>query len=490
MSLTTSCLKKVKQGFKTSVFLSLTLLATSSSAVTLEELAEKMDKLEAENRELRKSLNELKTSQAEVKKESSSRQPSAESTDTNFVNINNNYSFDVLDPTTRINRKQLHILRQKQNGELKENSLTIGGAVTAIADVQHSDTDSKFGYLMRHPTANNQVGHDVSEAVLHSIQLGFTANLGSWITAYSEILYDPEQSFARGINTSLGRNQLQLRRGYVLLGDLNKSPFYLSLGKMATPFGLTDTVNPFTASTVWHAFGGLSFGVLGGYYDNGLNVSLMAVQGGSQFRGANTSIRGTNVPSKLNNYVIDANYTYDLGSGNDIMAGLSYERGSAYCHDFPVIHFSGCAKDNPAYDLYSRFNWGNFQFLAEYAKTAHDWPGTFNPTIPQFAAEKVSSWGVGGKYLANLAGHEVAFSAEFSRYVAGPDGAPWERQDQTVLGVSSMLLPSVKLFGEYIHTDGYVPLNFISGGNLGPGVTHSVRDADSDILLFGVNAAF
>ena len=482
------------KGFGTSVVLSLSLLSGPlSAAVTLEDLAEKMDKLEAENRELRKNLNEIKTSQAEDRKQYSTHQqvkPSNNSGSTNVVNVNNKYSFDVLDPTTKINRKQLLILEQKQSGALQDNTVIIGGAVTAVVDKQHTDTDSKFGYLMRHPTANNQAGSNVSEAVLHSVQLGITANLGSWLTAYSEILYDPGQSFGRGTMTALSRNQLQMRQGYILLGDLNKSPFYLSLGKMATPFGLTDTVNPFTASTLWHAFGGLAYGIKGGYFANGFNVELMGVQGGSQFRGANTSVGGTAVPSKLNNYVVDVNYTYGLGNDNDVMAGVSYEKGSTYCHNFPVIHFSACTKDNPAYDVYSQVNLGNFMFIAEFAKTAHVWPGTFNPTLPQFEAKKVTSWGVGGKYSANLMGNEIDFSADYSRFISGPDGSPWERQDQTILGVSGFLTPSVKLFGEYIHVDGYVPLNFLSGGNLGPGQTHSVRDADSDVILFGVNAAF
>ena len=36
---------------------------------------------------------------------------------------------------------------------------------------------------MRHPTANNQIGKDVSEAVIHSFQLSVTATINSWITS-------------------------------------------------------------------------------------------------------------------------------------------------------------------------------------------------------------------------------------------------------------------------------------------------------------------
>ena len=45
-------------------------------------------------------------------------------------------------------------------------------------------------------------------------------------------------------------------------------------------------------------------------------------------------------------------------------------------------------------------------------------------------------------------------------------------------------------FGEYIHTDGWVPLNFLSGGNFPDGSTWSERDDTTDILTFGIQAAF
>ncbi|MDG2087387.1 MAG: hypothetical protein P8J68_01425 [Arenicellaceae bacterium] len=129
--------------------------------------------------------------------------------------------------------------------------------------------------------------------------------------------------------------------------------------------------------------------------------------------------------------------------------------------------------------------------MAEFAETVNEWPGTFNLSNPQHAASKVTSWGIGGKYITSAFKKPFDLSADFSRFVAGPSGAPWEKQDQIVLGVALFLSPSVKLFGEYVHTDGYAPLNFISGGNLDdPAATHSDSNAKSDILMFGANVAF
>ena len=91
-----------------------------------------------------------------------------------------------------------------------------------------------------------------------------------------------------------------------------------ALGKQAVPFGLTDTVNPFTASTVWHAFGALANSVVLGYAGEGLGVTVTGIQGGAQFRAANAPVEGTAVPSRLNNFAVDVHHEFWL----DAPAGL------------------------------------------------------------------------------------------------------------------------------------------------------------------------
>ncbi|MYN66282.1 MAG: hypothetical protein F4X11_14825 [Acidobacteria bacterium] len=423
--------------------------------------------------------------------------PTSTGTSTGHIAIDSQYGYDILDPTTNINRKQLLILDRKQDGTLAPNSVHVQGAVTTIANLQSSNTADKFGYLMRHPTAANQVGTTVSEAAVHSMQLGFTSVMGGWITANAELLYDPEQSFGHGTNTAIERNQVQVRRAYALLGNLDDSPFYVSLGKMAVPFGLTDTLNPFTASTVWHAFGGLANGVTLGYTNDGLHASIMGIQGGAQFRAANTPVNGTNVPSSLNNFAVDVNYSPKRDSAARLLFGSSYQRGSAYCQEFPVIHFAPCPDNNPALDAYGRLDYRNFTLKGEFARTTDEWPGTFNPAIPQFAPSRVTSFDLGARYRHARGAGRMDFSAEFSRFIAGPDGAPWERQDQLVLGIAWFHRANAKLFAEYVRVKGYAPLNFISGGSISNedgeillDRTHSDRFGRSHVLMMGANVAF
>ncbi len=468
-------------------------MSSVASAVTVEELAAKLDALAKENAELKQRLDQIEHHKASVdthiaKLEKASKSFSLPKA---VVATDHQYGYDMLDSTTNINSKQRLLLERKAAGELDSNGIYLSGAVTAIADYQRSDTDSKFGYLMRHPTSSNQRTREVSEAVIHSAQIGVTANLGDWVSGYIELLYDPEQSFGSGTLTDVNRNQVQVRRGYVMLGNLKESPYYASIGKMAIPFGLTDTVNPFTASTVWHAFGGLAYGLNAGYTHDGLNVNVMAVQGGSQFRAANVPVDGSNVPSKLNNFAVDANYTFNVMNDADLLLGASYIKGSAYCQEFPITHFNSCEEENGAYDVYARLDTGAWQFKAELAQTEDKWPGTFNPSIPEFGASKVTSWDVGAKYSTAFFGKPTDYSLEFSRFDAGPSGAPWEKQDQWVLGMASFITPSAKLFGEYIHTRGYAPLNFLSGfAAPNNNATPSDAGSSSDILMIGANVAF
>ena len=406
-----------------------------------------------------------------------------------IVRLNSDFSYQMLEPNQNLRKTDI-LLHARQDSVIKSRNLYIGVSLIVIADYQKSNTNSKFAYLMRHPTSSNEIGESVSEAVVHSAHIAIAAPINNWLTAYSEILYDPEQSFGAGTITALSRNQLQLRKGYILVGDLNKSPFSLAIGKMDAPFGQTSSVSPFSSSTMWHAFGGLGYGALIGFEKSGFNASFMLVQGGAQFRALNTPVESTSVPSRLNNFVADANYTFKLGSETQFKVGGSYVHGSAYCHSFPVVHFNPCEDNNPAYTFYGKLDIMNrITLKGGFAKTSEVWPGTFNPNPPLdvFEASKVSSLDIGGKYVFNPNEDVVySLSAEFSNFVSGPDGSPWKRQNQIVVGFSSLIKNSSRLFVEFFNTKGYVPLNFLSGGNFeDPGVTHSVLDANSIGIVVG-----
>ncbi|TYB69063.1 hypothetical protein ES676_14330 [Bizionia saleffrena] len=421
-----------------------------------------------------------------------------DSTTIKTIGFNSEFSYKMLDQNQNL-RKVNILLEERKRGTIKNNSLTIGTSLISILDYQHSNTDSKFGYLMRHPTANNQIGKEVSEAVIHSFQLSLTATINSWLSTHVEILYNPQQAFGAGTITSLERNQLQLRKGFVVIGNLETFPLYGALGKMDAPFGQMGSVNPFTNSTTWHAFAGLGYGAQIGYKKGGLHTKLMAVQGGAQFRAMHTPVgNNTKTPSKINNYVADLNYAFNILNKVHLLIGASYLRGSAYCQDFPVTHFSPCNDNNPAYTYYGTVTINErLTIKGGFAKTTKIWKGTHNPTPPLdvFEASKVSALDFGAKYDLNQNSKiKYTLSGEFSNFKAGPKGAPWERQNQMVLGFASLIKKSSKLFLEVFRTEGYAPLNFISGSNdfepFTPGISHSERDANSIGFVLGAQVSF
>ena len=87
---------------------------------------------------------------------------------------------------------------------------------------------------------------------------------------------------------------------------------------------------------------------------------------------------------------------------------------------------------------------------------------------------------------------DLKVSIEFSRFKAGDHCAPWERQDQLVTGLALMLNKNTKIFFEYINVKGYAPLNKISGDDTNSagvtvaGTTHSLRNAMTNVLMFGI----
>ncbi|MCP5142069.1 MAG: hypothetical protein H6980_06945 [Gammaproteobacteria bacterium] len=471
-----------------------TLASPVHAGASLDEIAAKLDALMAENEKLKARIGQLENQQSAtdvaMQEARASITAVSESVPADVVRTDHDHAYAMLDPNTWVNRKQKILLEARKHGDIPANTVVLSGAVTPIMDIQKSNTEDKFGYLMRHPTASNQRTTEASEAVIHSAQLAVTATMGDWITGYMEMLYNPTQSFGTGTLTDVNRNQVEVRKGYVILGNLDESPYYAQIGKMDTPFGLMDTVNPFTSNTVWHAFGGLAYGLNLGYDTYDWDMNFMAIQGGSQFRAHNVPVDQSNVPSKLNNFAVDVNRTFTFDDDAWLLAGASYTKGSAYCQGFPVTHFSSCNKPNAAWDVYAQYVDGPLTLEAEFAKTVDVWPGTFNPTIPQFAASKVTSFGVGGKYRTTWFDKPTDLSVEFSSFIAGPDGAPWEKQDQLVFGAATFVTPSAKLFGEFIRTEGFAPLNFISGNTTTPGVTISDSNAHSNIFLVGANVAF
>ena len=177
------------------------LLGSSAfaSAASPESIEARLDRLEKENSELKKIVSKLsKDVSNDAVRKNSMEKKAAQSKDsanatseaaitpttkhnlptenTSVIHQDSDLGYNLLDPTQAGKSKPLMILDAKKDGRLQKGG-TASGAITAIADFQKTNVD--IGYLMRQP--ENVSGKTASEAALHSIQVGLTANISPWI---------------------------------------------------------------------------------------------------------------------------------------------------------------------------------------------------------------------------------------------------------------------------------------------------------------------
>ena len=153
------------------------LTAASANADPIERLIERLDRLEAENRLLRQELEALK-----AERNATPRQPHRRDNPSGFARTNPRHAYVILDPTTDINRKQRLILERRRDGTLAPDSLHVQGAVTAVANLQKSNGDGQVRLPDAPPDPRaTRVGGTVSEAAIHSVQLGMTGNAGQLV---------------------------------------------------------------------------------------------------------------------------------------------------------------------------------------------------------------------------------------------------------------------------------------------------------------------
>ena len=127
--------------------IALCLPAISARTDTLDSVIERLDRLEQENRRLRDEIDALKSERrAQAGSVPTVGAAASESPAAGFVRADPAYGYEVVDPTTSINRKQRLILERRRDGTLAPDTLHVQGAVTAIVNHQSSNRDDKFGF--------------------------------------------------------------------------------------------------------------------------------------------------------------------------------------------------------------------------------------------------------------------------------------------------------------------------------------------------------
>ncbi|MEZ6091905.1 MAG: hypothetical protein R3C05_28645 [Pirellulaceae bacterium] len=266
------------------------------------------------------------------------------------------------------------------------------------------------------------------------------------------------------------QGSLQVRQAYVVLGNLQATPWYLYLGKKNVGYGDFETLSPFTQSVVWHYFAALAEGIGGGYHSDHWNVTVAAINGGRGIRVNDSTERG-----KLNNFAANATWRVEFDSQQRLRIGGGFLLGTIYdglaAEHLDANQFG--TDYNSAVSLFGRYDFYQTTFSGEVVSTTRDWPVTDAP---------VRAYRTEAAYWFDRSPFGSFVSVSWSSGTQGPSGSEFEFNDQLVVGYGKGLGPNCRVSAEYVRSAGFAPLLDIT--------TVSDRSVVQDSIVLGMTLVF
>lgn len=429
------------------------------------ELKEEIMLLRAQMREMQKIQNQIISSHNAVVTQSNNEKNvnadfRREQKDTlaslgDVVGIAPAYSDTMLNWQSDVTGKPRKLLEARQDGTLGNKKAYLSGAFKASGMAETSNTDGKFAILSRFPNQHGS-GKFGSRFLVNNAALGVTGTVNDWVSSYAQIEYS-EIEYP-------GQEEIQFRKAYLLLGNLEESPWYAYLGRNTIDFGDQDSYNPFTHTTVNHYFNAVSDDpVLAvGYYGGGWDVVATAINGGRQLRVAD--IYQTD---NVRNFAFNANKTFDLGGGSAFRLGASYLHGTIYNSAVPHhLITTDTPRDRvAAAGAVMEYTSPSWDFMVEFIATLDEWEATDEPVWAGVVqgAYKFPSWG-----------RPSELSLVYNRGEQGRSGTEFEFMEAAILGYELELFPHFYLGGEYVFNHGFAPLINVTTSSDAGVVNHSL----------------
>ncbi|MFV1443316.1 MULTISPECIES: hypothetical protein [unclassified Phaeobacter] len=359
--------------------------------------------------------------------------------DAGFLATSLRYSERMLDRQEDVTNKVAIALRARQSGQLGVNRITFGGRFLGTVIYENTNTPGKFPILSRLPPTHTS-GTTDTYGVINDISLIATATT-PLLTAvvqgeYTEVEYP-------------GQNDIQLRKAWLAVGDLDRSPFYLAVGRKTVNFGNFASYAPFTHTHNSHYFWAQTKDPLIeiGYITERTELALSIIR---NHRG-NRVISSPKNDDHYTNYALNASHRIPLANGMGLKLGAGFLRGTIY--DSTIAHHppgSGIDRGwNGAWDIHATLSAERFDVMAEFTQTTDRWPATDH---------KVSALTLQGRYRGEVLGRPAVYSLSASHGRQGASGTEWESMSQIILGMEVALAPNVTLGAEYLFNDGFVPL--------------------------------
>jgi hypothetical protein len=353
----------------------------------------------------------------------------------------------------------------------------LGGFAEAVA--QYNKVDDNASGVNANKAANHATNmdgtnrsEDASQILLPRVELNVIADMNSWTTAYL--------SFVTRTVSSNQTNNVELNDAYVLLGNLNKTPFYGFLGRNTLDFGSFKNVNFATPSLNRLEFEAFGNEIGFGFDEYGFNGSLAAVNGYGL-----SSQTGSN--NQYNVYTKDTdgvdNFVANVGYGMKT-AGANWHVGAGYI-DGSKQRDSVNRESVGAWDINGNLDVANFDLLAEYTSTTSEPKNS--------GGERLKAWDIGGSYHFPLMGKTTKVNLDYSAVSATYDAKEW------VLGIQQQTFKNVWMGVEYSSAKGQlsgaadaaVANNSVYGQFTNTyGVPTSNENVENNTLLFDVQGAF
>ena len=300
------------------------------------------------------------------------------------VTTNAKHTRRMLDWQENTTGKAITLLANRANGTLAPNSLTIGGGMKAGLMWQTTSDAGLFPILSRFPDFTARTETSSGIFAINNAALAFTGSFGDWTSFYLQPEYS-ETEFT-------GQNEFQLRKAFVVFGNLEKSPFYAAFGRKTIDFGNFDGYNAFTQTESQHYFHAVSDQpVLElGYYNmyNGLKITGTAFSGGRQLR---LGYAGAENENKIANFAASIEKEFRFGNGSAFTVGTSYIHDTIYRNNFTAHTFgligslpppaNFISYRNGAVDAFAEYTSPSWDMMVEYTTSLKPW----GAAIPQDA---------------------------------------------------------------------------------------------------------
>lgn len=314
------------------------------------------------------------------------------------VRTNALHTRDMLDFQENTTGRTMTLLANRANGTLEPNSLYLGATIQGGLKYQQTSMDGQFPILSRFPFFSDRGDDSAGVFAIDHAALAFTSTFGDWTTLYLQ----PEYS-----ETEYGRDQdeFQLRKAFVVFGNLEKSPFYAAFGRKTIDFGNFDSYNAFTHNEGAHYFWAVSDQpVLElGLYSNGFKLTGSAFSAGRQLR-----VAFAGEDNNIGNYAFNAEKEFRFGRDdrNAFTLGGGYLHDTIYRDNFTAHTFQGRVNGTPpanfieyrnsAVNGFAEYNSPFFDAMVEYTTTLEPWAAAIPQTVdgvpfPQFLNDPAGS---------------------------------------------------------------------------------------------------